>query len=177
MQNLKLNLSSNFDNNLLSDSDYEEDSTPAGLRAHRNSCQRAVVQRRRVGQRTTSENNISQQYRCSCRARSEGSLQGVDAQVERAEGREAHLRPRGRGRGVHHGVHREQRLLRAAVYERQGDGAPGRHHLLLQRTHAGRQPRLPWRQGELAEGREGGRGDCHQGRTGTRAERCKDALP
>ena len=31
MQNLKLNLSSNFDNNLLSYTDYEEDSTPAGF--------------------------------------------------------------------------------------------------------------------------------------------------
>ena len=52
LQNLKLNLSYNSDNNLLSDSDYEEDSTPAGLRAHRNSCQRAVVQ-------TTSANNTA----------------------------------------------------------------------------------------------------------------------
>lgn len=78
LQNLKLNLSSNFDNNLLSDSDYEEDSTPAGLRAHRNSCQRAVVQRRRVGQRTTSENNISQQYRRSRRAQGELTTQNGD---------------------------------------------------------------------------------------------------
>ena len=35
----------------------------------------------------------------------------------------------------------------------------------------------PRSQGELAEGREGGRGDCHQGGSGARAERRQDALP